>query len=143
MIDRHALLKQTLQRHRCSITRTRIAVYDAIKQNHQIRLAALLSQDHGADRASVYRTVDVFEKLHIIQRFQKGKDTMIELTGAFSDHHHHLYCIRCGLTIAIPGSASIEAALLRAAVNAGFAADTHIIEVNGLCAGCQTEEQKP
>lgn len=137
MIDRHALLKSTLKQGRRSITRTRAGIYDAIEQRHQVSLAELVRYPHGANRASVYRTIDLFEKLNIIQRFQKGKESIVELTGNFADHHHHLSCTGCSATVAIPGSSAIEASLHAAAQAAGFVVQAHIIEVQGLCAACR------
>lgn len=137
MIDRHERLKELLKQNGYSVTTQRLAVYDTIQQQHQISLAGLMGTLATVDRASIYRIVDVYEKIGVVLRIQKGKEAMLELSGAFGDHHHHLYCALCQTIIEIPGSPVVEAELQAITQTAGFAMQSHVIELSGLCASCQ------
>lgn len=137
MLDRHERLKELLKQSGYSVTTQRLAVYDTFQQQHQIKLADLLGMIASVDRASVYRIVDVYEKIGVLQRIQKGKESMLELSGVFADHHHHLYCVRCKDSIEIHGSPVVESELQAIAQAAGFVLQSHVVELTGLCASCQ------
>ena len=89
-----------------------------------------------ADRASVYRAVDLFERLGIVQRLNTGWKYKLELTDMFADHHHHLTCVNCGRTIAM-NETELETAIARLAARHNFRPTSHQIEVQGLCQSCQ------
>lgn len=89
------------------------------------------------DRASIYRTVALFEKLGIVQRLQIGWKYKLELTDSFIHHHHHLSCSQCGKIVALPENADLEAALLALATSRGFSAQDHQLEIRGLCGDCR------
>jgi Fur family ferric uptake transcriptional regulator len=50
-------------------------------------------------------------------------------------HHHHLICRRCGLTVEIEADAVEQWARSVAAEN-GFTQAQHVVDVFGLCAAC-------
>jgi Fur family ferric uptake transcriptional regulator len=52
-------------------------------------------------------------------------------------HHHHLICRTCGLTVEIEATA-VEAWAASVAADHGFTNPSHIVDVFGLCANCQT-----
>lgn len=87
------------------------------------------------DRASVYRTVDLFERLGIVQRINIGWKYKLELTDRFSDHHHHLSCTKCGKTIAMNEN-ELEVFIEQIAHAHGFQPSAHQIEIQGLCSAC-------
>ncbi len=89
------------------------------------------------DRASVYRTVALFEKLGIIQRLQIGWKYKLELTDSFSRHHHHMTCQQCGRTIPFDESPELERQLRWLAASNRFKIRGHQLEIQGLCPACQ------
>jgi Fur family ferric uptake transcriptional regulator len=89
------------------------------------------------DRASVYRTVALFERLGIVQRLQIGWKYKLELTDAFSHHHHHLTCLKCGRVISFDERAGLQTELRRIAEENNFMIQTHQLELQGLCSACQ------
>lgn len=98
----------------------------------------VIASCHGqVDRASVYRTVAVFEQLGIIQRLQIGWKYKLELSDTFQHHHHHLTCRRCGVSIALEEDSHLEAMLQDAAARHGFLMEEHQLEIQGLCANCK------
>ena len=90
------------------------------------------------DRASVYRTVELFERLGIAQRLYTGWKYKIELTDKFTAHHHHLTCTSCGKTIAM-GEHELETFIEQIARRHGLTPTAHQIEVQGICRECQSK----
>ncbi len=89
------------------------------------------------DRASVYRTVRLFEQLGIVQRLQIGWKYKLELSNAFQDHHHHLTCLHCSAVTPLPEDLVLEAQLTRLAQQHNFDARDHQLEIRGLCLNCR------
>ncbi len=98
--------------------------------------AILASCEASADRASVYRTLALFEKLGIIQRLHIGWKYKLELTDRFTHHHHHLSCVSCGKVFTLQADHTLEARLQALAVANNFVAQDHQIEIRGLCSDC-------
>jgi Fur family ferric uptake transcriptional regulator len=96
----------------------------------------LLAACPEIDRASVYRTVALFERLGILHRLQIGWKYKLELTDAFSHHHHHLTCIRCGRIISFDESDELKSELSRIAKSNNFEMQGHQLEIQGLCQEC-------
>lgn len=89
------------------------------------------------NRASIYRTVRLFEDLDIVHRIQVGWKYKLELSDNFQHHHHHLHCTGCGAVTAIPEDNQLENRLLEIAGEKGFEAHDHQVEIRGLCPSCQ------
>lgn len=125
-----------LKKHNQSITKPRLAVFDALLGKEPLSMHALAEQVREADRASVYRTIDLFERLGIVQRLNTGWKYKLELTDKFADHHHHLTCTNCGRTIAM-NETELEETIARLAVRHNFKPTAHQIEIQGLCDNCR------
>jgi Fur family ferric uptake transcriptional regulator len=119
-----------------SITTARIAVFEALIGQEPLSMRTLAQKTRGVDRASVYRAVDLFERLGIVQRLNTGWKYKLELTDKFTDHHHHLTCVQCGKTIAMNEQA-LEQVIERLAHTHGFTPSSHQIEIQGFCRDCQ------
>lgn len=138
MIEPLDQLYKTLRQHKQSATSPRLAVFEALHSNEPLTMQQLIREcGPTVDRASIYRTVTLFERLGIIQRLQIGWKYRIELSNAFQHHHHHLYCTNCGAVTAIPEDQILEERMHSLAANEGFQADDHQIEIRGLCKSCQ------
>src|SRR5688572_4171953 len=90
--------QELLRQHGYSVTRVRLLVFGLFLNREPMTMHAVIGQARSIDRASVYRTVDLFEKLGIIQRLTTGWKYKLELTDIFTGHHHHLTCLDCGST---------------------------------------------
>lgn len=88
------------------------------------------------DRASLYRTIDLFERLGIVQRIYIGWKYKIELSDIFTHHHHHISCLGCGKVVAITEENEIESLIHDLAARHGFSAQTHQLEIRGYCQQC-------
>lgn len=127
-----ALLKENRQ----SITKPRLAVFEALLGQEPMSMHQLAEKVREADRASVYRAVDLFERLGIVQRLNTGWKYKLELSDKFADHHHHLTCVNCGRTIAM-NEAELEETISRLAARHRFRPTAHQIEIQGLCEHCR------
>lgn len=131
-------LQQHLKSHGYSMTHPRYVVFAALEDTEAVTMAALVAAcGNQLDRATVYRTVTLFEKLGIVQRVQIGWKYKIELTDSFSHHHHHLTCTRCGVVIPLTEDQALEDRLHELAKLYKFKPSDHQIEIRGLCRTCQ------
>jgi len=132
-------LYDTLKRHGYSVTKPRLAVFEALSKGEPLTMAGLTAAiSSRTDRASVYRTVELFEKLGIIVRLNQGWKYKLELSDLFTPHHHHLTCTNCGKTVAFDEPEQLGRMIRDLAENSGFMAQTHLLEISGLCADCRT-----
>lgn len=133
-------LQQHLKSHGFSITNARYAVFAALEDKEAVTMAELVTAcGQKLDRATVYRTVTLFEELGVVRRVQIGWKHKIELTDAFSNHHHHLTCSACGLVTSLSEDTDLEERLKELAALYKFKALDHQIEIRGLCHACQKQ----
>jgi len=132
-------LQQTLQTNGLSLTKPRLVVFAALQAHDPQTMHELVAHCAAIDRATVYRTIELFERLHIVQRLQLGWKYKLELTGQFMHHHHHLSCEQCGQVTALPEDPAMEQRLLALAKSQGFVAHDHQVEIRGLCAQCHSK----
>ena len=131
-------LRKFLQNSGYSVTKPRQAVFVALDEAGPITMDQLIETlSTHVNRASVYRTVDLFEKLGVIQRIQIGWKYKIELSNAFQAHHHHITCMRCGMIVPFQERADLNTALDVLAFEYGFTVTNHMIELQGYCAKCK------
>jgi Fur family ferric uptake transcriptional regulator len=131
-------LQQALQKHGLSLTKPRKIVFGALQGNEPLtmRELALACSEH-IDRASLYRTVALFERLDIVQRLQIGWKYRLELSNTFQEHHHHLTCSICGKMTPLHEDDELEQRLQALALAHDFTAQDHQLEIRGVCADCR------
>lgn len=130
-------LKHTLKEARSSATGSRLAVFNHLAKHGPMGVGALSQQLlKDVDRATVYRTVELYEKLGIVNRIWHGFKHEVELSEIFTPHHHHAKCQQCGKTIDI-ASPELEAALTALAKKHQFLTLSHSVELTGYCITCQ------
>jgi Fur family transcriptional regulator, ferric uptake regulator len=136
----HAIhtLRATLMAHHQSITKVRLAVFTALQDQEPLTMQQVVAHCPDIDRASVYRTIALFEELAIVQRLQVGWKYRIELSDAYHAHHHHATCLHCGNTIALPENDALEALLATLAAEQQFSLSNHQIELQGYCQNCRS-----
>jgi Fe2+ or Zn2+ uptake regulation protein len=134
--------KATLLTSAHSLTRPRRLVFTALQAKEPQTMHEIVIACHGQiDRASVYRTISLFERLGIVQRLQIGWKYKLELSDRFHHHHHHMTCHQCGRTFALPEDQSLEQRLKFLAKKQNFQMNGHQLEIQGLCQVCQGKEQ--
>ena len=92
--------------------------------------------------ATVYRTLEIFETLGIINRLQFSEDRgLYEFNPGYHKHyHHHIICLGCARILEFNEDLleDIEAAVSR---NTGFSIVDHSLAIYGYCKAC-LEKQK-
>jgi Fur family ferric uptake transcriptional regulator len=131
------LLINTLKENGYSLTKPRLLTFNALNSSKPITTKDLIKQlSEKMDRASVYRTLDIFEKINITQRIYNGWKYKVELSDKFQDHHHHLTCKKCGSIIPIHDE-KLEQFIDELANKENFQIATHQLEIQGLCSNCR------
>lgn len=138
MTDAEMLLKKSLKEHGYSQTTARIVVFNALYDKEPQSINDLVKTLAGSiDRASIYRTISLFEQLGIVQRLQIGWKYKLELSDQFNYHHHHLTCIKCGRVNSLREDLMLEASIRALAIDYGFKPSNHQLEIQGVCPNCQ------
>jgi Fe2+ or Zn2+ uptake regulation protein len=130
-------LSTSLKNHGFSLTITRKAVFNALRQHGPLTMHELVLACPTIDRSSVYRTVLLFERLSMLQRLQIGWKYKLELSDAFQQHHHHATCLHCGRVVVLPEHSGLERQLRSLAGAQAFAMHDHQLEIQGLCSNCR------
>lgn len=92
-----------------------------------------------AGRASIYRTLEQLEQLHLIQRIDIGGEAAGYERLDPGEHHHHLVCEQCGL-LAPFADPALERAIDAVSRSADFEVATHDVVLRGRCSRCQAPE---
>jgi len=97
-------------------------------------VAEARSRDLGVGRATVFRTLEVFEELGVIERVDlpSGEHAYV---GCEPVHHHHVICSRCGRTTEIDDT-GLRRVVRDVARQTGFRVDEHRLELFGVCPAC-------
>jgi Fur family ferric uptake transcriptional regulator len=132
-----AKLKQTLKDANSSATKKRIVVFVGLLNNVPLSVGSLTRKlEDQVDRATVYRTIELYEKLGVVNRIWHGFKNQIELSEIFTPHHHHAVCQNCGRTLDITSS-ELESALAMLGKKHNFLTVSHSVELSGYCERCQ------
>ena len=92
------------------------------------------------DRTSIYRAIELFNKLGIIHKVQMGWKYKIELTDVFIEHHHHISCLKCGKIIAIHEDSRMESLIKELAAANNIQNPVHQLEIQGICEKCASRQ---
>jgi Fur family ferric uptake transcriptional regulator len=88
---------------------------------------------HGIGRATVYRALEVLERLGVLTRVHLG--ACHAFTVCDEGHHHHLLCSSCNAVVPVDASV-IEQEIQNLASQLQFRVETHTLEFSGRCAAC-------
>lgn len=92
------------------------------------------------DRASLYRTIDLFERLGIVHRLQMGWKYKLELSDKFAHHHHHLTCLDCGEVTPLQEDIGLEKHIANILKPYAFTESSHDLEIRGYCLSCTNKK---
>lgn len=130
-------MSQTLKKHGFSLTTPRKALFSALQSGTPRTMRELtLDLESVMDRASIYRTVELFEKLGVVVKVRTGWKYKIELSDLFSPHHHHLTCTNCGKVTSFDEPNGLNGLLTKISNDHGYSHTNHSLEISGLCAEC-------
>lgn len=133
------ILEKTLKDAGYSVTHARKEVFKTLLTHQPLtirELSVLLMPN--TDRASVYRTVNLFEKIGVVKKVYTGWKYKIELSELFNPHHHHLHCTKCQKIISFEEPPEIDKILHALEEKYSFTVSSHQFELQGLCKNCQS-----
>jgi Fur family ferric uptake transcriptional regulator len=139
--NEHALRELELAGHRSSAPRA--AVVGALAELGcsvtAREIADLLRQrDHRVGVASIYRALELLERLRLVQRFDVGESAArYEPALPSGEHHHHIVCESCGGVTPFEDD-DLERAIGRLAGRVDYSIDAHDVTLRGLCPACRT-----
>ena len=97
----------------------------------------LLESGSRVSLATIYRTLRLLVEMEFLQELELSEGgRRFELASHDHPDHHHLVCVRCGLTEEFESEPVLIAAL-SAAENLGFQLIESILNVRGICPNCQ------
>ncbi len=129
-----------LQQRGHRVTPERLAVFDAVFALHghlevdQIYQRMQL-HNHGVSRATLYRNLEVLERLGLVRKIQAGNRRVLYEHLHAGQDHGHLICRECSQVIEFlsPDVTQALAALCR---EHGFEENENQVTVQGLCGIC-------
>jgi Fur family ferric uptake transcriptional regulator len=136
-----ATLTGRLRREARKITGPRAAILEILRHHpHPLTNREIFGElpPGECDLATVYRAMQLLEKLGMVKRFDFGDGAArYELVSEGDDgHHHHLICTRCATVVELGECFPAEIQQRIAAQN-NFQAVTHRLEFFGICPACQ------
>ena len=115
---------------RCSVTAREIA--DLLRERRS-----------GVGLASIYRTLDLLDRLGLVQRFEVGEGVArYEPAHPGGDHHHHIVCDTCGKVEAFEDEA-LEEAIHSLSDRVSFGVVAHDVTLHGECPSCRGRRADP
>lgn len=131
--------RQLLQQAALKVTDARLAVLSFLAEQTNPQDAETIykhvqAEHTAADRATIYRILDVFTDKGLANRLEFGEGKYrYELAG---QEHHHLICESCGKIEDISDChiADLEQEITQ---KKGFKVKRHSLEFYGVCASCQ------
>jgi Fur family transcriptional regulator, ferric uptake regulator len=140
-MKRHTLFKKILKDNNFSSTAARSLIFDLLAGASEPQsMHQLIEGSKGkVDRVSVYRTIELFERLGIVQRLHIGWKYKLELSEMFLDHHHHMTCLGCGCVVPIKDETALEETIERLGKANNFVLKSHQLEIQGYCKTCQVD----
>lgn len=91
----------------------------------------------GVGLASIYRALDLLERLSLVKRFDVGEGiARYEPAHPSGEHHHHIVCDSCG-TVEPFEDEALERAIGRLSDRVDFAVAAHDVTLHGECRACR------
>lgn len=139
MTTNYQKFNKILIKNKVSITQPRKLIFEILLSNEhtpQTMRELVEKTEHQIDRASVYRTVELLEKIGVIKRIYLGWKYKLELGDEFHNHHHHITCTKCGAVHVTHNAERLEKVLIDMAERCGYKITDHFVEMQGVCSRC-------
>ncbi|MFH0793106.1 MAG: transcriptional repressor [bacterium] len=102
---------------------------------------SLYQKKKRVSKASVYRTIGLLLEGGFLSEVMIGDRTGHYESAYCRKHHDHLLCKRCGRIIEFE-SPEIEAMQDKVCSSFGFVAESHHLEIAGICSACRKKESR-
>ena len=131
------MLNEIFERHNLRLTKPRQQVFDILRNSDvPLTVGDIAKNCKNINRASIYRTLLMFDTLNIINTITIGWKNYYELAEPFILHHHHLYCINCQNAEPIQ-SQELEKLIDLIGKKHNFIVTKHHFELEGICEKCR------
>ena len=132
-------LKQALQSQGHKVTRSRMAVLEVLASTTEhLKVAELHRRARQIDPqvglASVYRTMDLLERLHLVKHVHV-EHRHRHYARVNERHGHHLVCSDCGLVVEF-SDCQVERLTRTLVRRTKFRIDGHCMDFFGQCQDC-------
>lgn len=133
--------KDSLQQAGLRLTRQRIAILKDILASEEHRecddiLFSLRRKQISVSRATIYRTLDILEKVGFVRKMDVGDGRYRYENRLSQSHHDHMICLECGRIIEFV-DLEIEGRQVHLSKDQGFKLLSHSHQLFGICAKCQ------
>ena len=136
------MLNEIFERHNLRLTKPRQQVFDYPAKFRRTSYGRRYCEKlQNINRASIYRTLLMFDNLNIINTITIGWNNYYELAEPFIPHHHHLYCINCQNAEPIQ-SQELEKLIDLIGKKHNFIVTKHHFELEGICEKVPTYYRK-
>ena len=132
-------LAKILRDNGCKVTPQRLAVYDMLSHTTEHSTAEMIYQKVKEQYptmsfATVYKSVEIFSKLGVIQVLNTGEDSF--RYDAKTSEHPHIKCTKCGR---VNDVSHLDARAVESLVEneTGFKVNGHQFYFYGICPDCQ------
>ncbi len=104
-------------------------------------VADALSQDVAIGRATVFRALELFADLGLVERLDlpTGDHAYV---ACEPEHHHHVVCSRCGRSTEVEDG-GIADAVRELGRRTGYRIERHRLELFGVCGTCRLAAERP
>ena len=131
------MLNEIFERHNLRLTKPRQQVFDILRNSDvPLTVSDIAKNCKNINRASIYRTLLIFDNLSIINTITIGWKNYYELAEPVIPHHHHLYCINCQNAEPIQ-SQELEKLIDFVGKKHNFIVTKHHFELEGICEKCR------
>lgn len=130
-------LSDIFKQRKLRLTDSRKEVFRAIATSEvSLTIAEITKACPKTNRTSIYRILELFHQLRIINTIHVGWKLHYELAEPFVPHHHHLYCTRCKNAIPLQ-TPELEQLINYIGHRYHFQVQQHHFELEGICQRCQ------
>ena len=118
------------------LTKSRCEVFMALESiDVPLTIAEIAKRCPNTNRTSIYRILETFHELHVINTIHIGWKVRYELAEPFIKHHHHLYCTRCHNAEPLE-TPELERLIALIGRRHHFRVERHHFELEGVCQAC-------
>lgn len=129
--------RDELRKHKLRFTQVRRAIFTALNDSDSpLTIQEVIAQVPNGHFVSVYRSLDALYDAGLVRQIPQGFKSLYELNDQFKDHHHHLTCTNCGISVEIVDH-TLETHMNALTHQYGFTPTEHQFELFGVCSKCQ------
>ena len=144
-MSQHSTATEVLHTSGYRLTMQRQLVWDTLRNSRKHLsadevLVRIRKQAPRFNLATVYRSLEVLERLGLVKETRIGDRAQYELADAAGDHYH-LHCDQCGSTLDIEGE-HLAPILHHITEDHDFVVSGADLLVHGRCASCQAKASR-